>query len=153
MLALACVIALGSISASGVNGVSMQGTHAYRSSGAQAAMQETLTAAMTVHIACTCPNYNHVGNEWGQVFSIDEIMVEDGDIISLEAGQTIVIVSEITEYDEKYIDAAKDSITHQIAINDLQNGFTLTRILQVEENAGRYEGNIAEWTVSFTFLP
>ena len=108
---------------------------------------------MTINISCTCPDYNHVGKQWGQVFSIDGIMVEDGDIITLEAGQTIVIASEITEYDDIYIDVADDSDEYEITLYDLQAGFSWTQELQVEENAGRYEGNMAEWMVTFTFLP
>ena len=84
-------------------------------------MHETLMVNMTINISCTCPDYNHVGKQWGQVFSIDGIMVEDGDIITLEAGQTIVIVSEITEYDDIYIDVAKDSDEYEITLYDLQS--------------------------------
>lgn len=108
---------------------------------------------MKISICCQCQDRNSVGNEWDQVFSIDDAAVQNGGLITLNAGQGITLYTEIVEHDDVYDDVAADSFLIEITAENLLNGFFVIRTLEVKENAGRYKGNIAVWTVIYTFTP
>jgi len=111
------------------------------------------SVTMKVTISCQCPDYNHVGNEWSQYFNINEARVNTGKKLVLTAGETIVISTEITEYDDAKNDTATSRDTVEVTADDLEDGFSVTQTLHVKENGGRYTGNIAVWTVVYTFTP
>lgn len=110
------------------------------------------TQTMTVTISCNCGGYNHVGNNWSQYFSVNGVKVASGDKIDVVLGETLTVYSKITESDKKPdIGSVKDEIEITQAFFD--GGYTLTQKVGVTENGGRYSGNRATWTVTYTFTP
>jgi hypothetical protein len=107
---------------------------------------------MKVTIACSCSGYNHVGNNWSKYYSINGVKVSSGDSVDLVLGESIVLYSKITEQD-KYPDVGSVKENVDITQEFYDNGFSITHKVSVKEDMGRYAGNKAVWTVTYTFTP
>jgi len=62
------------------------------------------------------------------------------------------IYVKITESDTSPdVGSAKEDVEITQAYFD--SGFTITQTVTVKENKGRYSGNKATWTITYTFVP
>ena len=67
-------------------------------------------------------------------------------------GESITVYSKITESDSTPdVGSVKEDI--EITQEFFDNGFSITQKVTVTENKGRYSGNKAYWTITFTFEP
>ena len=107
---------------------------------------------MQVTISCTCTNKNHVGNEWVMAYQINDQPVETGQTVELTQAQGVHFTTEITEIDE-YSDYSIENDSYTVTPDDLTYGFSYSITVAVVETHGKYKGNVAEWTVTFAFLP
>ena len=105
---------------------------------------------MKVTISASCSNYNHVGNEWYTYFSVDGASVRSGSVVSISMNSNVSVYTEITE-DDTYPDVGADSYSCEVTHDYYTNGFTITQTIGVLEDRGRYAGNVATWTVKYTF--
>lgn len=105
---------------------------------------------MRVTVNATCNDLNHVGNEWNQVFYVNNKVIDINDTVSIAAGDKITVKGFIEEVDQ-YPDSAKKSKKHTVTMSDIQNGFSIKLALTIKESNGRYAGNTATWNVTFDF--
>ncbi len=110
------------------------------------------TKRMTVQIKSSCSGYNHVGSNWSRYCSIDGSAVSSGDTVEIVLGESIMVYSKVTESD-KSPDIGTKKETVEITQDYYDNGFTVTHEISVKEDKGRYAGNKAHWTVTYTFVP
>lgn len=115
-----------------------------------------------VTVSATCNNFKSVGYNWMHDFYINSQPVsstsasKEGTVtaspktISIKAGDKLTLRADIAEND-KIPDEGSSSITYTVTSSDIASGFRLSFNVRVEENAGRYKGNIAEWTITFSF--
>jgi peptidoglycan hydrolase-like protein with peptidoglycan-binding domain len=110
------------------------------------------TKKMTVTIKSSCSGYNHVGNSWSKYYSINSGSVSSGDVIDIILNESISVYTKITEKDTvPDVGSAKENV--DITQEYYDDGFTVTHKVAVKENRGRYSGNKAYWTVTYTFVP
>ncbi|MBR0522422.1 MAG: Ig domain-containing protein, partial [Firmicutes bacterium] len=114
------------------------------------AIQSANVKTMKVVIYCDCDDYNHVGNEWGFSFYINGEEFTSGDTVKLSPGDTISVTSTIWE-DENVPDVGEETTRKKITQEELESGFKIEQIVDVEENRGRYSGNVASWYVTYRF--
>lgn len=114
--------------------------------------RQTGAQTMQVTISCTCTNKNHVGNEWVMAYHINDQPVETGQTVELTQAQGVHFTTEITEIDE-YSDYSIENEYYTVTPDDLTYGFSCSITVAVVETHGKYKGNVAEWTVTYTFLP
>ena len=118
---------------------------------------------MQVAISCACPDYHHVGNEWVIKCTVDDLdwvmesaidgfRLESEQMLELAANQSIQLTTEITEID-KYSDYSIAKESYTVSQKDLTSGFTRSMTVDVVETHGNYKGNVAQWTVVYTFTP
>lgn len=105
---------------------------------------------MSVAASASCSNYNHVGNEWNQEFFLNGTKISRGSQITLSPGDTLTASATIMESDKKP-DVGSGQESYTVTQADLSNGFTIKFNVSVRENAGRYSGNTAKWSVTFKF--
>ncbi len=99
-----------------------------------------------------CIAKNHVGNSWGKSFSINGETYQGTGKITVENGDVISVGCSIWENDKKPDWGGfeeKINITPEI----MKNGTKIERTVYVTENAGRYSGYSAEWSVTITIKP
>lgn len=108
------------------------------------------SGTLTVTAQATCNDYNHVGEKWSQVFYVNGTRFKDSKSVELKAGDEITVRADITEEDSQP-DKGTGSATRVITEKDLQEGFKIRFTVSVEENGGRYKGQAAKWSVTFTF--
>lgn len=108
------------------------------------------TKEVLVYISSTCPNYNHVGNEWGFEYLINGVPVKSGSKVTLKRNGKIDIKTTIVEYDQ-YDDISSAYYTVDIDSDYYEHGFKVTKTIYVTENYGDFAGNTATWTVEYTF--
>ena len=107
---------------------------------------------MTLSVSASCSDYNHVGEKWTQVYSVNGKRVTDGKTVALRAGDEITVSAKITEGDSNP-DEGTNEKTYVVTKDDLAKGFRITFNVTVEENGGRYKGSKATWRVTFSFKP
>ena len=105
---------------------------------------------MQVSIDAKCSDYNHIGENWQQVYYLNGKRLTDGKSVSLKAGDEITVSAKISEEDSNP-DVGENSKTYTVTKDDLNKSFNITFNVQVEENGGRYKGNKATWRVTFSF--
>jgi len=110
------------------------------------------THIMTVTISSKCSGYNHVGQNWSRYYTINGDSVSSGDKVEIILGQSITIYSKVTEKDTSP-DVGRVTEDVEITQEYFDNGFTITHKVSVREDSGRYSGNTAVWTITFTFTP
>jgi hypothetical protein len=127
------------------------------------AQNQTGMQKMQVAISCACPDYNHVGREWEIKCAVDDLAwvmesaidgfrLESDQMMELAANQSIRLTTEITEND-KYDDYSIAKESYTVSREDLTYGFTRSITIDVVETHGNYKGNVAQWTVIYTFTP
>ena len=110
------------------------------------------TKIMTVTISSKLTSNNHVGNSWSKYFSINSVKLSSGDKLDIILGESITVYSKITESDSTPdVGSVKEDI--EITQEFFDNGFSITQKVTVTENKGRYSGNKAYWTITYTFEP
>ena len=107
---------------------------------------------MIVTVTSNCFDYNHVGNEWGELFSVNGYQISSGAIVDVSINKTVKVFTQIVEYDS-IPDIGQGSYSFTIKKDYFENGFYITQTIYVKENRGRYSGNIATWTVKYDFKP
>lgn len=107
---------------------------------------------MNVTASATCSDYNSVGEDWTQAFTVNGKKLTKTSEIELSAGDTVTVAARITETDSSP-DEGDGSKSYTVTKADLEQGFTISFTVNVQENKGRYKGNTAKWSVKFTFKP
>ena len=99
-----------------------------------------------------CIAKNHVGNRWQKEFYLNGEVFKGTGKVTVENGDTISVGCEILEDDK---DPDWDSFMEEIEITPeiMKQGLKIERTLWVTENAGRYAGESAEWSVVITIRP
>lgn len=98
-------------------------------------------------------DYNHsVGHEWSGYGSVNGQKISNGTKLTLKLGQTIEFYAQMVEGDNvPDVGSSSGQCTTEKA--DFENGFTVTQEVIVRENRGRYSGNTAGFTFTYTFTP
>ncbi len=110
------------------------------------------TIRMTVTLSSVCSGYNHVGENWSRYYSINGKSISSGDTLDIVLGESLSIYTKITEKDTSPdVGSAQEDV--EITQEYFDDGFTVTQKVSVKENKGRYSGNKAYWTVTYTFAP
>jgi len=110
------------------------------------------TQIMNLTISSKCSGFNHVGENWSRYYAIDGQSISSGDMVEIVLGQSITIYSKVTERDSSPdVGSAKEEI--EITQDYFDNGFTITQTVSVREDKGRYSGNKAVWTITYSFKP
>lgn len=108
---------------------------------------------MHVKVRVSCNDYNGVGKKWTHYHEWNGVQIIKGEMESFIAPDVeLSVYSRIREQDSKP-DTSMEKLTYMPTAEDAQNGFILTQTLKVTENAGKYKGNTAVWTVEYTFTP
>lgn len=110
------------------------------------------TKTMKVTVSSYCSDYNHVGNEWGEYFSVNGNEIGYRDTVSVKRNGSVSVYTEIVEYD-KYPDIGRGSYSVKVNSDYFENGFIITQTIYVREGNGRYSGNVAVWVVEYEFTP
>jgi uncharacterized protein YjdB len=110
------------------------------------------TQNMKVTVSAYSSDYNHVGNEWGEYFSVNRSPVRSGSVVSVTRNKKISVYTEIWE-DDSIPDVGSASYSFNVKTDYFESGFTITQTINVRENRGRYSGNVATWSVEYTFTP
>lgn len=119
----------------------------------QAAQDSPDAALMTLRVRASCRNTNSVGKKWTHYYEWNGVTLADGDTECFVApGVELTLYARIREQDSKP-DTAMEKLTYLPTAEDTANGFVVTHTLRVTENAGKYKGNVAVWTVEYTFTP
>lgn len=108
---------------------------------------------MDLTVKYSCKDYNSVGKKWTQYFEVYGVHVEDNRATVFAApGIGISLYARIRDQDSK--PETGTEITEYVpTAADLADGFTVSQSVAVTENNGRYIGNTATWTVTYTFTP
>lgn len=119
----------------------------------EAAQNSPDAVLMQVKITASCPDYNGVGKNWTQYYEWNGIQVKDGKMEAYVApGVEVSIYSRIREQDTKP-DTNTEKSFYTPTQDEVKNGFSIEQKIKVTENAGRYSGNVALWTVTYHFSP
>lgn len=119
----------------------------------QAAQESPHAAMMHLKVKASCRNTNSVGKKWTHYYEWNGVSLADGNAESYVAPDVeFTLYVRIREQDSKP-DTSIEKLTYLPTAEDVANGFMLTQTLRVTENAGKYKGNVAVWTVEFTFTP
>lgn len=116
----------------------------------KATTTQSTTKTMTCTVKASCPNKNHVGNNWSQYFEVNGEQLKSSKKVSVTAGQPVVLYSEIIEND-KYPDEGYGRTEYVPTEDEMKKGFTVKQEVDVTEDRGRYAGYTATWTVTWTF--
>lgn len=119
----------------------------------QAAQNSPDATLMSVKVKASCRDTNSVGKKWTQYYEWNGVTVANEEAEGFVApGVDLTLYVRIREQDSKP-DTAMEKVTYQPTAEDVTNGFVVTQTLRVEENSGKYKGNVAVWTVEHTFTP
>ena len=119
----------------------------------QTAQESPDATLMRLKIKAACRDANSVGNKWTQYYEWNGVTLVKGEAESFVAPEVeLTLYARIREQDSKP-DTAMEKVTYLPTTDDIVNGFVVTQTLRVTENAGRYKGNVAVWTVEYIFTP
>ena len=110
------------------------------------------TKDMKVSVSSRCVSYNSVGNEWGTYFSVNGSQINSGDIVSVKRNSNLSVYTEVIEYDN-IPDVGRGSYKFTVTPEYFEDGVVVTQTIYVQENRGRYSGNVATWEVEYEFTP
>ena len=92
---------------------------------------------------------NHVGNEWATLFYVNDTSLEAGESLELKLKKTEkVFLEAYAEEQDKIPDVGSEE--YSIKAKDIKKTIKKSLTVTVTENRGRYSGNTATWTFSFT---
>lgn len=119
----------------------------------QGAKDSPDAALMRLKVRASCGNVNGVGKKWTHYYEWNGVTLVKGEAEGFVAPDvTLTLYARIREQDSKP-DTAMEKMTYLPTAEDVANGFVVTKTLRVTENAGRYKGKTAVWTVEYTFTP
>jgi len=118
----------------------------------EAAQNSPDAQLMNLSIRASCSNYNHVGDNWTQYYEWNGNQVKANEEIQgfIAPDIDLTVYSRIREQ-ESSPDTSMEKTLYTPTAEDAANGFVITQEITVTENSGRYKGNQAHWTVTFTF--
>lgn len=94
-----------------------------------------------------------VYNKNGYIKKPEKEKVIGEDTVRLGAGDELVIITTVGEYDKDYPEDGSDVTTRTVSAAELRDGFTVEVDVTVIENAGQYAGNKATWRIAYQFKP
>ena len=119
----------------------------------QAAQDSPDAVLMHLKVRASCRNTNSVGKKWTHYYEWNGVTLASGEAEGYIAPDVeLTVYARIREQDSKP-DTSMEKLTYLPTAEDAVNGFVLTQTLRVTENAGRFKGNVAVWTVEYTFAP
>lgn len=119
----------------------------------QAAQNSPDAVLMRLKVRASCRDKNSVGNKWTQYYEWNGVTVANEEAEGFVApGVELTLYARVREQDSKP-DTTMEKVTYQPTAEEVAGGFVVTRTLRVTENSGKYKGNVAVWTVEFTFTP
>lgn len=119
----------------------------------QAAQNSPEATLMSLKVKASCRDTNSVGKKWTHYYEWNGVTIVDEKAEGYVAPDvSLTLYARIREQDSKP-DTAMEKLTYLPTAEEIANGFVLTQTLRVEENSGRYKGNVAVWTVEYTFTP
>ena len=108
---------------------------------------------MSLKVTASCSNYNSVGKNWTQYYEWNGMQAKDGKMEAFVApGVELSVYARIREQDQKP-DMTTEKTVYIPTAEDVIDGFSVEQNIKVSENAGRYAGNTAHWTITFIFTP
>lgn len=119
----------------------------------QAAQDSPDAALMRLTVKASCRDTNSVGKKWTHYYEWNGItLTDEAAEVYVAPDAALTLYARIREQDSKP-DTAMEKLTYLPTAEDAANGFVVTQTLRVAENAGKYKGNVAVWTVEYTFTP
>lgn len=119
----------------------------------RAAQESPDAAMMRLKVKASCRDTNSVGKKWTKYYEWNGVTLVEEEAESYVAPEVeLTLYARIREQDSKP-DTAMEKFTYLPTAEEVANGFVVTQTLQVTENSGKYKGNIAFWTVEYTFTP
>ena len=119
----------------------------------QAAQSNPDAILMCLKASASCRDTNSVGKKWTHYYEWNGVTLVKEKAESFVAPEVeLTLYARIREQDSKP-DTAMEKVTYLPTAEDIANGFVVTQTLRVTENSGRYKGNVAVWTVEYTFTP
>lgn len=119
----------------------------------QAAKESPDAAPMHLTVKASCRNTNHLGDNWTKYYEWNGVTLIDGEADIFVAPEVeLTLYARIRERDSQP-DTGTEKLTYLPTAEDVANGFVVTQTVRVEENSGRYKGNVATWTVEYIFVP
>lgn len=92
---------------------------------------------------------NHVGNEWATSFTVNDSGLEEGKSVEVKLKKTEKLtLNAYAEEQDKIPDTG--SADYSIKAGEIKKTLKKSLTVTVTENRGRYSGNTATWTFSFT---
>ena len=119
----------------------------------QAAQESPDATLMSLQVRAACRDTNGVGKKWTHYYEWNCVTTAKGEAEGVVAPDVeLTLYARIREQDSKP-DTAMEKLTYLPSAENITNGFVVTQTLRVTENSGRYKGNVAVWTVEYTFTP
>ena len=119
----------------------------------EAAEKSSKGVKMQLKITASCKDYNSVGKNWTHYYEWNGIKVEDGKMEAFVApGVDLAVYARVREQDQKP-ETTTEKTYYTPTAEEVKKGFTVTQKIKVTENAGRFSGNSATWTSTYTFSP
>lgn len=119
----------------------------------QAAQDSPDAARMYLRVRASCRNTNSVGKKWTHYYEWNGVSLPTGEAEGFVAPDVaLTLYARVREQDSKP-DTTMEKLTYLPTAEDVANGFVVTQTLRVTENSGRFKGNVAVWTVEYTFTP
>ena len=94
-----------------------------------------------------------VYNKNGYIKKPEKEKVIGEDTVRLGAGDELVIITTVGEYDKDYPEDGTDTTVRTVSAAELRDGFAVEVDVTVIENAGQYAGNKATWRITYQFKP
>ncbi len=95
---------------------------------------------------------NHIGDEWSESMRVNGTEIWYRDSVTLKLGGTAKCSTVRVERDG-YPDVGSSVTNHAMREADFRDGFSVSQTFSVYENRGRYAGNSANFTYTYTFKP
>lgn len=95
---------------------------------------------------------NHVGHEWSETTQVNGTGIWYNGSVTLKLGCAAKCHTKCVERDT-YPDVGSSTTNHTMREADFRDGFSVSQTFSVYENRGRYAGNSANFTYTYTFTP
>lgn len=95
---------------------------------------------------------NHVGHEWSETTQVNGTEIWYRGSVTLKLGGTAKCSTLRVERDS-YPDVGSSKTNYTMREADFRDGFSVSQTFSVYENRGRYAGNSANFTYTYTFKP
>lgn len=95
---------------------------------------------------------NHIGHEWSETTQVNGEGICYSGSVTLKLGGTAKCFTMRVERDDTP-DVGSSVTNHAMREADFRDGFSVSQTFSVYENRGRYAGNSANFTYTYTFKP